>query len=346
VIPLALALLFGAGVGLFYEGLTNPARGDRPAGWPAGLLAAWRRRVREFLVRAGLYDVTPRDFVLFSLGAGLGAGLVAQIVLGWGVVTVLAAVLGLIAPFAYYVRRHDRRRAALQDALADAIAQLRDAIRTGLSVPEALLGLAQNGPEPLRGEFARLVRESRFDGLEAALDTMRERLADPLFDVVAVSLAINDRLGGRNVSQVLDRLAHATRAQLQVQRELRAYQARNIVSARIVAALPLLLLFAIRRINPEYVAIFDSPWGQLLLAGCVASVAFGYVGMLWITRLPVDQRILGGVVTGDAAGAGWPGWGGRLFRQRPGADRAPTSSGAGAGGDDAGAVAAGAGGAR
>ena len=182
-------------------------------------------------------------------------------------------------------------------------------------MPESLLALAQSGPEALREEFARLVRESRLDGLEAALETMRERLADPLFDVVAVSLSINDRLGGRNVSQVLDRLAHATRAQLRVQRELRAYQARNVLSARIVAALPLVLLVAIRQINPDYVAVFDSPWGQLLLAGCVASVALGYAAMLWVTRLPVDQRILGGIAAGS--GAGWPVWGGRLFRQAP-----------------------------
>ena len=73
MIPLALALMFGAGVGLLYEGLTNPSRGDGPpAGWLA--VVAWRRRLREFLVRAGLYDVTPRDFVLFSLGAGRAPG--------------------------------------------------------------------------------------------------------------------------------------------------------------------------------------------------------------------------------------------------------------------------------
>ena len=53
-------------------------------------------------------------------------------------------------PYVYYVRRHDRRRAAVQDALVEAIEQLRDAIRTGLSVQEALAGLARSGPSALR----------------------------------------------------------------------------------------------------------------------------------------------------------------------------------------------------
>ena len=96
-----------------------------------------------------------------------------------------------------------------------------------------------------------------------------------------------------------------------------------------MAALPLLLLFAIRRINPAYVAVFDSPWGQVLLAGCVASVAVGYVGMLWMTRLPVDQRVLGGLGLEGAPGGGAR-WGARLLGRRPAGGR-PGPVGADAG---------------
>jgi tight adherence protein B len=296
VIPLLLSVMMGAGVLLLYEGLTNPRpEEDAPAtgaGDSGGRLAGLRD-MREFLARAGLHDVTPRDFLLFSGATCLAAGLATQVLLGWGVVSMLAAALGLAAPFAYYVHRHDRRRAALQEALADAIAQLRDSIRTGLSVQDAFVGLARNGPEALRPELARLVRQMRLDGFGPALAAMRGRLSDPVFDVVAESLALNDRLGGRNVSRVLDRLAHATREQLRIREEIRATQARNVLAARMVAAVPLVLLVAIRRVNPAYLAVFDGALGQLLLAGCLASTALGYAAMLWITRLPDERRVLG-----------------------------------------------------
>jgi tight adherence protein B len=284
VIPLFLSIAFGAGVYLLYEGLTDPrvpTEGARRL-----------RNVEEFLIRAGLHDVTPRDFLLFSLGAGLASGTLAQLLLGWWLVSLLAAGLGLIAPFAYYVQRHDRRRARSQAALVEAIGQLRDAIRTGLSVPDGLAGLARGGPQALRPEFATLVRDMRLLGFEPAIAATRERLADPVFDVVAASLLLNDRLGGRNVSQVLDRLAHATRAQLRVHQELRAYQARNVLSARIVAAVPLVVLIGIRRVNPGYLQIFGDWPGQVLLAGCLVSVVVGYAGMLWTTRLPGEPRVL------------------------------------------------------
>jgi tight adherence protein B len=285
-LPLVLSVFFGAGVYLLYDSLTRPrvARPKTERGWSA--------RTREFLVRAGLYDVTPRDFVLFSVAAGLMSGIIAQYLLGWLLITVVAAAVGTAAPFLYYVERHDRRRAAVQTAMAEAISQLRDSIRSGLSVQEALIGLARNGPQALRGEFSTLVREGRLIGFEPALRGMRERLADPVFDIVAAALVLNDRVGGHNVTQVLDRLAQATRAQQRVQQELRAFQSRNVLSARIVAAVPLVVLFAIRWVSPDYLELFDTWWGQLLLLGSVCSVGVGYLAMRWIARLPGEERVL------------------------------------------------------
>lgn len=283
MIPLLLSITFGASIFLLYEGFTNPR--------PAVETRRWRR-VEEFLLQAGLHEVRPRDFLAFSLLAGTITGFVAQLILGWVVVSLFAAGLGMVAPLAYYIHRRDGRRVGMQDALIEAIAQLRDAIRAGLSVQNALLSLAASGPETLRPEFARLAREIRLLGFESAMTAMQERLADPVVDVVTASLLLNDRLGGRNVSQVLDRLAQATRAELLVQQELRAYQAKNVLSAQIVAAVPLVVLIAIRAINPGYLGLFDAMPGQLLLAGCVVSVTLGYAGMLWITRLPGEQRVL------------------------------------------------------
>jgi tight adherence protein B len=285
MIPLLLSLALAGGVYLTFEGLVRPRQ--RALVPPLGL-----QNAHEFLVRAGLHDVTARDFVLFSLGSGIIAALIAQLFLGWMVVSALAGVLGLLGPYAYYIRRHDRRRSAIQDALVEAIEQLRDAIRTGLSVQEALSGLARTGPDVLRAEFAGLSRDARLLGFDRALTAMRDRLADPVFDVVACALSINDRLGGRLVSQVLDRLAEATRTQLRIEHEVRAHQARTVLSARIVAAAPLVALVGLRATNPRYLQIFDSVGGQMILIACAASVALGYGAMLYLTRLPGQRRVL------------------------------------------------------
>lgn len=283
--PLLLSLTLGLAVWLLYDGLVRPARRGIPAP------PRWHR-LRDALVRAGVRGVGPREFATFSIGAGGLCGVAAQLALGWPLVSLLAVALGLVAPAAYYAGRHARRRATTQAALAEAMGQLRNAIRAGLGVQEALAGLARHGPEALRPEFAALVRDIRLRGFAPALEGFQDRLADPLVDTIVAALALNDALGGRNVGQVLDQLEAATRAELRVQEELRAYQARTVYSARLIAALPLAVLAGVRALNPGYLAVFDSAAGQLVLAGCVLSIAIGYAAMLWLTRLPGEERVL------------------------------------------------------
>ncbi len=284
MIPLLLSIALAGGVYLSYEGFARPRLQMTR---PEPLVS-----LREFLVRAGLRDVTPRDFVVFSVLSALFSALLAQLFLGWGVLSALAGGVGLLAPYAYYLRRHDHRRGEVQEGLVEAIEQLRDAIRTGLSVQEALAGLGRTGPEALRSEFTTVTRETRLLGFEGALAAMRNRLADPLFDVIAAALLINDRLGGRQVTQVLDRLAEATRAHQRIQQEVRAQQGRTVLSARIVAAAPVVALVGLRATNPRYLSIFDSVAGQMVLIACAVAVALGYAAMLYLTRLPGQRRVL------------------------------------------------------
>ena len=80
LMPFLLSVGLAVGMWLLYEGLTSP----KPFG------QGWRElgAVRDFLVRAGLYDVSPKDFLLFSVGSGLVAGAMAESVLGWPAISV------------------------------------------------------------------------------------------------------------------------------------------------------------------------------------------------------------------------------------------------------------------
>ena len=110
------------------------------------------------------YRVTPRDFVLFSLASGLSCGVLAHVAVGWEAFSLFAASLGLLAPFAYYAHRRERRLASWRTALADGVDQLRDAIRSGLSVDDGLAGLASTGPVALQPDsVASCVSSGRWD---------------------------------------------------------------------------------------------------------------------------------------------------------------------------------------
>ncbi len=285
--PLVLSLTLGLGVLLIYLSATSRA-GETDKEERQSATA----RLEEFLRQAGVEGVGTRDFLLLSAGAGAAAATAAQLALGWPVVSAAAFLVGLALPAWYFRQRAERRRAAVQAALADAVDVLRAAVRTGMSVEEGLVSLARNGPEVLRPALSDLSRDLRLSGFEEAVRRAQDRLADPVFDTVAAALVTSHRVGGRNLSTVLDGLGRSVRQAVQVQREVRAQQAKNVLSARIVAALPLVLIFAVRGINPGYLDVFSSPTGQALLALSLLSVAVGYAAMLWATRLPGDERVL------------------------------------------------------
>ena len=283
MITTVLSLTFGAGIYMMFDGLTNPRRPAMPG---------WLRSARESLVRAGLREVSLREFVLFSLASGILAGFLAQSLLGLGAVSVLVALLGASAPYAYYVQRQERRRGVFQLELVEAISQLRDSVKVGLSVQESLGALARNGPEGLRPEFDRLVNQLRVSMFRDVIEGAQDRLADPVFGTFAATLLMNERLGGRNLSGVLERLAMATRAQLKVEQEARAYQAHTVTTARILAGLPPLFLVGLRFLSPSYVEAFAHPGGQLALVISAMSILTGYNIMRWMTRLPAQPRVL------------------------------------------------------
>lgn len=290
LIHLVLSLAGALGVFLLFQGLTAPEPLDLVAIVTARR-ARLTRAMAEFLAGAGLADVAPSQFVGASSLAGLLCAFVAQLVLDWPLVALVAFGLGLALPFGYYARRRDQRRAVIQDELADAIDQLTASVRAGLSLSEALAGLAVQGPRGLRPEWETLVRDQRLVGLGPALEALRARLADPTADLMLLALAFAERTGGRNLTSVLDRLSVSVRARVRLRAAVRAEQARQRLTAQILAGMPLALLVLIRAISPEYLAIYDTLLGQAILGIALAMVGVGYVLMLFLGKLPEEPRV-------------------------------------------------------
>jgi tight adherence protein B len=270
---------------LIYLSATRRPDQDEPSA-----LAGVGERMREFLQQAGAVGVHPRDFLFASLATGGLVGAATWLVLGWPFVALVTGVVGTGLPTWYLHHRRELRRAETQAALADAVDALRSSVRVGMSIEEALVALAAQGPAPLRPALGELARELRLAGFEVAVSRARARLADPVFDTVAAALLMAHRVGGRNLGPVLDSLEQAVRGAARVEREVRAQQARNVLSARIIAGLPLALMVIIRGLNPDYLDPLADPAGQLLLAICLLSVAVGYVLMLRAARLPAHRR--------------------------------------------------------
>ena len=233
-----------------------------------------------------------RRFLLASAGAGGLAALASQAAFGLPVVTVAAGAVGLVLPAWYLRRRREERRLAIAEAVGDAVEQLRDGVRGGLGLEDGLRALARGGPDPLRPALRLAEREMPLAGFEGALRAAGDRVADPVFDTLVLALLTTYHAGGQHLATVLDGLGRSVRQAAQTRREVRARQAEHVLSARIVAALPLVLILVIRTTNPDYLRAFGSPGGQAVLAACLLSVVAGYAAMLRAAALPPERRVL------------------------------------------------------
>ena len=206
--------------------------------------------------------------------------------------TAAAASVGLALPGWYHGQRRRLRRAAVEEAVAEAVGALRDSVRVGLSLEEALGALGRTGPEPLRAVFRGIERDVRLHGFDEALQRARQEVADPVFDSLAVALAMSYQVGGRNLTAVFEGLHRSVRGTVRARREIRAEQGKHVLSARVIAALPLVLVATVRATSPDYLEVFSQPAGQAVLALCLLSVACGYAGMLRAASLPEEGRVL------------------------------------------------------
>jgi Flp pilus assembly protein TadB len=283
-------ILLGAGVWLAHDGLAPPPDVTRARGqWPP------ITRVLVWLAQADLLGVTIWHLVVLTVAGSLVGGVAGYLSFGVPVTAALGAAGGALAVPIWIRSRHSRRRPAQQRAIAEALERMRDTLGSGLTLDHAFQGLADNGPEALQRHFRQFAAElpPHTDSFETAAVRLRERLADSTWDLVTAGLLVHDEVGSGRFGSCLDRLASWQRADLALRDRLAAARARIVLTAKVMAILPAILLLLVRWWSPVATSrTFETPLGQAFLAASVLAIIVGYVWMLWLAQLPDEERVL------------------------------------------------------
>ncbi|MFA5787946.1 MAG: type II secretion system F family protein, partial [Actinomycetota bacterium] len=209
-----LSLAGGIGIYLVFDALTSPPSPARSGH------AGWRVRSSEWLRQAGLLGVSAGQFAAVAFA---GAAVVGFVVLGfsrsWAVAGAFSLLGGYLPVSAFRTRRR-RRQHELRGVWPDAIDNLASGLRAGLSLAEAVGGLAERGPDILRPPFARFAAAYRAGGrFSEALDGLKDELADPVADRVIETLRLAREVGGSELGRLLRTLSAFLREELRVRRE-------------------------------------------------------------------------------------------------------------------------------
>lgn len=279
-----LGLMLGLGLLLIWHGLSAP-EASRPRRAPF-------ERTRERLVQAGLPSVSPAQlFALQALSAVLVGVLGLALTQSISVSLIFALFAGAV-PHLIVSRLRHKRQADLRELWPEVVDNLTSGVRAGLSLPEALAGIGDRGPEQLREPFRQFGADYRTTGrFNNSLDRLKATLADPVGDRVIESLRVAREVGGTDLGRLLSTLSGFLRDDARTRAELLARQTWSVNAARMAVAAPwlVLVLLATQR---ETLQAYDTPTGTIILFAGAALSFIAYRLMIRIGRLPEDRRVL------------------------------------------------------
>ncbi|MFZ5668442.1 MAG: type II secretion system F family protein [Pseudomonadota bacterium] len=220
------------------------------------------------LQQAGL-SLTERTFWILSATLGLVIGALALVVTQKPLIALgiaFAAGFGLPRWVVGFLARGRIRK--FTEAFSDAIDIIVRGIKSGLPVHDCLKIIGKECPEPLAGEFRRLVENVGMGlGMDQALEKMYERMPTPELRFFAIVLAIQQKAGG-NLAEALNNLSVVLRARKMMREKIKALSSEAVASSFIIGSLPPGVVVLITVTTPSYMApMFTEPRGHLMLMG-------------------------------------------------------------------------------
>ncbi|GAA4696392.1 type II secretion system F family protein [Nocardioides nanhaiensis] len=252
-------------------------------------------RLVRLLATAGSPGVTPTGFLGLCAASGVGAGLVVLVLTQTPPIALVMGAMAGYLPVGVMQGRARRRRRELAEVWPEAVDNLASAVRAGLSLPDALAGLAVRGPAPLRASFEAFALDYQATGrFSDCLDRLKDRLADPTGDRVVEGLRVAREVGGGDLGRLLRNLSGYLRDDLRTRSELESRQAWAVNGARLAVAAPwvVLLLMSGRQ---DVIGRYRSVTGVVILLIGAAACLGAYRLMMRLGRLPTEKRVFAGV---------------------------------------------------
>lgn len=199
------------------------------------------------------------------------------------VVTIMLALVGIIAP-TYIIRwLRERRIRRFEEQLVDALDQMGAALRAGLSMQQAMDNIAKENAPPLGQEFGLTLRELRLGvPMDEALMNLADRVGSDDLRLVVTSSNICRQLGG-NMAEMFETIAATVRDRFRLEGKIRALTSQGKLQGWVVSSLPLILGLVLNWMRPDLMEPMLNSWfGYTLIA---AIITMEFLGILMIRKI-------------------------------------------------------------
>jgi tight adherence protein B len=200
----------------------------------------------------------------------------------------VAAILFGSAPLFYLrIKKKNRMRKFLVQ-LPEGLELIARGLRAGHAFTTGMKLAADNFDDPLGTEFDETLDEINF-GLSVpdALKNLADRVDCPDLSFFVVSVVIQRETGG-NLAEIIESIARIIRERFKFEDKLLVLSGEARFSAKILVALPLVVLVALRFLNPDYGNVmYEDSLGKMMLGVAAALMIFGIFVMSRMVKIEV-----------------------------------------------------------
>lgn len=231
---------------------------------------------------------TVAQFLAISLAAAAAAIAVAV----WFAVPFLIqpviAVIVFLIPLQLVIRARNNRLNRIENQLPDALDLMSRALRAGHAFPTALKMVGDEMKDPLGSEFAAAFDEVNFGvSMPDALMNLANRVPSTDLRYFVIAVLIQRDTGG-NLSELLDSIGKIIRDRIKLLGQVRVLSAEGKMSAWVLSLLPFGAGALIQLTNPKFLAVlFTDTAGQKMIAVAVFMMVMGVLVMRSIIRIRV-----------------------------------------------------------
>ena len=222
----------------------------------------------------------PNNVKLLILALAVLAGITIGFFTGNILFVLVAALVAGMIPIMTLKNERQKRLDLFEEQLPDALDMITRALRAGSPFVEAMKYIANEMPPPIAQEFGITFEEMNYGrNIKDAFSQFYNRVPSVNLLAVSTAIMIQQETGG-NLAELLDKTSDILRKRFRFQRRVKTLTAENMMSAWVLALLPILMLLMLAFTSPDLIKpLINTEMGHLLSG---IGIFLELTGIVWV----------------------------------------------------------------
>jgi tight adherence protein B len=231
-----------------------------------------------------MYLTIPAQNILYlSVASFLLVSLFVSLFSGSWTIGIMLGVASFFIPFIALKFLKKRRDSLFAIQLVGGLGAMANAIKAGLSLPQAIDVIHREMDNPIAQEFKVVAHEIHFGAdIVDALKNLEERMPNPDLALIVTAISVAREVGG-NLSEIFDNISNTIRERQTLDKKVKAITAQGKMQGTALCLVPIMLGGLLTYMYPEMMApMYETTIGIMLL---VMSALMLIVGWFFIVKL-------------------------------------------------------------